>query len=90
MRLLILERGLGMSLVVSLEASLWESFLVGGHHTRNGGAGERLRFEDNKVCARLAELVDATDLKSVFCKEVGVRIPQRAPLSVLLGFLPGR
>ena len=39
----------------------------------------------------MAELVDATDLKSVFRKEVGVRVPQRAPLSVLLPFvLAGR
>ena len=31
------------------------------------------------VCARLAELVDATDLKSVVRKDVPVRVRERAP-----------
>ena len=33
--------------------------------------------------ARVAELVDATDLKSVFRKEVWVRVPPRAPANSL-------
>ena len=31
--------------------------------------------------ARMAELVDATDLKSVSCKGVGVQVPLRAPVT---------